>query len=102
MNGLFDLTLLIITAVGALGCLVFTATYWVKSGGTWLKTEAGKFLMVVYLNLGALFLLVIANQIFDDWPGRRPVTLVLFIAYVIESWWPLRLLFRYSSKEVSS
>jgi hypothetical protein len=81
-----------ITGIGLLGCITFVVRYWIVTGGAWSTREAGRFLMAVYVNLAALFALVLMNQIWDDWPGKRPITFVLFAAYVIETWWPMRLL----------
>ena len=83
-----------ITATGLLGCITFVIRYAILSGGAWRHTEAGRFMMIVYANMGALFSSVLANLIFGDWPGRRIVTLSLFMAFVIFAWWPLRLLTR--------
>jgi hypothetical protein len=94
----YQIVLLCITGVGALGCFVFVTTYWVKAHNSWMRTEPGRFLMLTYGNLGLLFLLVIANQIFDTWPGQKVVTLLLFLAFVIQSWWPLRLLMKYNGR----
>lgn len=90
----YKVLLFIITATGFVGCLSFVVTYWIKSGGDWWHTETGRFLFVVYVNLGSLFLLIMTNQVFGDWPGRKLVTLGLYITYAVESWWPLRLLIR--------
>lgn len=82
----------LITSAGFVGCVVFVTRYVVLSGGSWRDTEAGKFLVVVYTNLAALFLLVMANQIFGDWPLRKVASLLLYTVYVAQTWWPLRLL----------
>lgn len=83
-----------VTVIGLLGCVTFVVTYAIRSGGTWIRQEAGRFLMVVYASLGLLLALVLSNQLFGEWPGRRPVTVALFVVYCIEAWWPLRLLTR--------
>jgi len=83
---------LLVTIMGLVGCLTFVTRYWVLSGGRWRDTYAGRFFVVVYSNLAALFLLIIANQIFGDWPGRKVVSLALYLAYVAQTWWPIRLL----------
>ena len=82
----------LITASGFIGCTIFVTRYWVLSGGRWKDTEAGKFLIAVYVNLGLLFLLIMVNTVFGDWPGRKVVTLALYMAYVAQTWWPIRLL----------
>lgn len=88
----FGVLMTIVTASGLGGCLVFVVAYAIRSRGAWMSQEAGRFLMAVYANLGALLALVLANQIFGEWPGRRMLTVSLFVAYCIEAWWPLRLL----------
>lgn len=90
----FSVLMTVVTASGLAGCLVFVVAYAVRSRGAWMAQEAGRFLMAVYANLGALLAFVLVNQVFGDWPGRRLVTVVLFAAYCFEAWWPLRLLSR--------
>lgn len=81
---------------GLLGCLSFVIRYSLVSRrtdlGPWWRHELGWWLAAVPLNLASLFLLVMLNNISTDWPGRRVVTLILFSAYVVETWWPTRLL----------
>lgn len=88
----FAVLMIIVTATGLTGCLAFIITYAIRSRGAWMGQEAGRFLMAVYANLGALLAFVLANQLFGDWPGRRLVTVILFITYCCEAWWPMRLL----------
>lgn len=88
----YQLAMAIITGVGFLGCMTFVVAYSVVTRGAWSTREAGRFMMAVYLNLGALFALVMANQVWLDWPGKRPITFVLFAVYVVQTWWPMRLL----------
>ena len=88
----YNLLLLIVTGIGALGCFTFVLAYWFRTRGAWMKSEAGRFLMLTNANMGMLFLLVLANQAFGSWPGRPLVTLVVFVTYVAQTWWPLRLL----------
>lgn len=88
----FGILMTVVTATGLAGCLTFVVAYAIRSRGAWMGQEAGRFLMAVYANLGALLALVLANQLFGDWPGRRPLTVALFVAYCFEAWWPLRLL----------
>jgi hypothetical protein len=91
---LYKHLMIAITAFGLLGCVTFVVAYAVRSGGTWIHQEAGRFLMVVYTSLAMLLALVLSNQIFADWPGRRQITVALFVLYCIKAWWPLRLLTR--------
>jgi len=88
----YGLALSLVTSIGFVGCLAFVVSYWWQTRGAWWKEEAGRFMMAVYVNLAILFLLVMVNQQFEDWPGRRWVTFILFLTYVLETWWPLRLL----------
>jgi len=81
-----------ITAAGLVGCVTFVLRYAIRSRGAWRRSEAGRFMMVTYFCTGALFTSVLASQIFGDWPGRRIVTVILFSAYVVFTWWPQRLL----------
>lgn len=89
-----------ITAIGLVGCLSFVVFYAIISGGRWRRTDAGRFMMIVQANLGTLFALILTNQVLGtDWPGRQAVTLILFSSYVVETWWPLRLLRRTVKRE---
>lgn len=88
----YDMIMLAITGTGALGSLAFVLGYHFSSRGAWRKSEAGRFMMAVYACLTSLFLLIIANRIFGDWPGKSIVTVTLFTTYCIFAWWPLRLL----------
>lgn len=83
-----------ITIFALIGCFTFVLRYAILSGGAWLATEAGRFMMIVYATLGSLFTIVLLNQLFEEWPGRKPITVILFLAYSIFTWWPLRLLRR--------
>ncbi len=89
---IYKIILFCITALGFIGCLTFVLRYWYTAGNTWRNNEAGRFFMVVYANLAALFLLVMANQIWTEWPGKKLVSMILFATYVLETWWPIRLL----------
>ena len=84
-----------ITIAGLAGCLTFVVFYSILSGGKWRQTDAGRFMMIGQANLGTLFALILTNQLLGtDWPGRELITAALFFAYVVETWWPLRLLYR--------
>lgn len=95
---LYMILLVALTGAGAIGCFSFVITYHYKTGGAWRNQEAGVFLMIVYANLGALYALILANQVFGHWYGRQVVTLLLFTAYCFFTWWPLRLLFKYNDR----
>jgi len=82
----------VVAAVGFFGCVTFVTRYVVLSGGRWKDSEVGKFFVVVYTNLGALFLLILANTVFGDWPMRKWISLFLYVAFVAQTWWPIRLL----------
>lgn len=91
----YTVAIVALCGTGLLGCAVFIARYtWMSLHtlkGPWWQHETGWWLVAVPLNLAALFVLVIANNLIDDWPGRPQVTLILFTLYVVETWWPLRL-----------
>jgi len=48
-------------------------------------------MMIFYANLAALFLLVMLGGLLPP-TLRQIVSLVLYSAYAVEAWWPLRLL----------
>jgi hypothetical protein len=83
----------IVTGVGLAACLTFVVGYWWRTGRSWFRDEAGRFFMAFMGTLGLLFALVLANQWLDGWPGRQAVTLVVFMFFVLLTWWPLRLLY---------
>lgn len=88
----YQVLISVVTGVGLAGCGYFVVRYWWRTGGRWMADEAGRFLMVFWGTLGALFALVLCNQWLGDWPGRRVVTVVVFSAFVVMTWWPSRLL----------
>lgn len=81
-----------VTGIGLAACATFVIRYWWRTGGRWMRDEAGWFMMAYWATLGVLFGLVLSNQWLGDWPGRRPVTVVVFVAFVATTWWPNRLL----------
>jgi len=91
---LIDLIAICITGVGLLNCLSFCVAYQILTGGAWLKDEAGRFLMLFFGCLGSVFAVVIANRVFDDYPGRRVVIIALYLMLVLATFWPMRLLFQ--------
>lgn len=82
--------------VGLVGNVAFVVRYTVLSRqtrlGPWWRHEIGWWLAVPPLNLATLFALVMLNNLASNWPGRPAVTIILFTAYVLETWWPFRLL----------
>lgn len=91
---IFRWLVIAITVGGAVGCVTFVVRYWIATRGAWMKSEAGRFMMMFQANLGFLFLLIIANSTFGNWPGRQVVTLALYVTYAVQTWWPSRLLIR--------
>lgn len=89
-------------AVGVLGCLVFVGAYHVRTHGRWRRSEVGRLLMLVNLDLAAILLLILSNRVFGDWSGRREITLVLAAVYALQPWWWLRLLWRAQADDAAS
>ena len=87
--------------VGAVGCLGFTGAYQVKTRGRWRRSEVGRLLMLVNLDLAAIMLLILSNRLFGDWPGRTELTAGLVFAYALQPWWWLRLLWHAQANRVS-
>lgn len=83
-----------ITTVGLAGCLAFVSTYWSRTGGAWIETAEGRYLMTTKAILGSLFGLVLSVQIFGDWPGRQIVAVTLYALYAAFPWWLYYLLMR--------
>lgn len=90
----YRLLVSIVTGAGFVSCLTFVVGYWWRTGGTWVRDEAGRFLMAIMGTLGALLGLVLGNQWIGEWPGRRVVTVVVFTLFVAVTWWPHRLLYK--------
>lgn len=92
----YSWVIVVLCGAGLAGCVSFVVRYSIMSRrtamGPWWRHEFGWWLAAVPLNLAALFLLVMLNNISAEWPGRRTVTIALFTAYVAETWWPGRLL----------
>lgn len=88
----YRLVLLAFCGTGLLGSLVFVVRYQLRSRGAWLDSEAGRWMMIGRAEKAALFALVFLNNLIMDWPGRQGVTIVLFGAFVLLTWWPSRLL----------
>lgn len=84
----------VITVVGLTGCLVFVVGYWYKTGGSCWKDEAGRFLMSFIGTVGILFALGLLRPILPAWNGWRYISIGTYTAFVLELWWPLRLLFK--------
>lgn len=93
---LYRVVIIVLCVAGLVGCVSFVVRYSIQSRrtklGPWWRHEIGWWLALVPLNLASLFLLVMLNNISLDWPGREWVTIALFTAYVVETWWPGRLL----------
>lgn len=90
---LYDTLVFIVVGVGAVLCLVFIITYWVVSGGKWLRSSGGRFMMLTRINILALYLLIMAHRLFGDWPGRKPITVIFFVGFVIgTSIWPISIM----------
>jgi hypothetical protein len=90
----YDAVVLGITGVGLLNCLVFCISYWVLTRGHWWGDEAGRFLMLFFGCLGSVFIVVILNRILGNYPGRQIVITILYLALVIATGWPMRLLWQ--------
>lgn len=92
----------LLAGAGAIGCLTFVIQYQRSTKGAWRKHEAGLFLIATYTNLGIIFLDLLANLVFGQWPGRDFVGVTLFVTLVALSWWPLRLLRQANGKKGGS
>lgn len=84
----------VVTGVGFASCATFVIGYWWLTRGTWMRDEAGRFLMAFMGTLGTLLALVLVNQWVGEWPGRQVVTVALFTTFVAITWWPHRLLIK--------
>lgn len=87
-----DLIVVTITGIGLVNCLIFCVSYALASRGEWARDEFGRFMMIFMAILGSLFALIVSARIWGEWPGRRAVSVALYVAYVLVSLWPPRLL----------
>lgn len=83
----------LVTTIGFWNCLVFCVAYPLSSRGKWRETEIGQWLMISMGTLGSIFLLILSNRLFGDWPGRQWLAFLFYIIYVAVTAWPLRLLY---------
>lgn len=81
----------VICAIGLIPCLWFVIGYWIVTGGKWIREEAGQFLMSFTSTVGGMFLFSIAYS-WTQAEWLRWVSIALFLAFLAEMWWPLRLL----------
>lgn len=91
----YQVVVALLCAIGLTGSATFVVLYSLRSReyrNPWWKTEAGRWLLIGRAEKAALFALVIANMVWDNWPGRAPVTIVLFGLFVVMTWWPVRIL----------
>lgn len=86
-----DIIVTAITLIGFIPCVLFVVGYWWVTRGRWVKDEAGRFLMALMITLGALYGIGLIGVWHDgewlSWAG-----IVIFVAFIAEMWWPLRLL----------
>lgn len=82
----------LVTAGGIVGCLSFIIRYWVKTRGGWIRSEAGRFLMLTYMSLCALLILVLTGPLLGTSMVRTVVSLGLYTVFCVFAWWPSRLL----------
>lgn len=81
----------IITLIGFIPCLWFVIRYWYVTGGKWIRDEAGQFFMSLIGTLAALFGIGLLGVWYTaDWMSWA--ALIIFTAFILEMWWPLRLL----------
>lgn len=93
----YSITIVALTILGLIGCLGFVIGYWWVTGGKWIKNEAGQFLMTYAGSVAGLLTILLLNQWLvrsQLWLDsfRRPITLLVSIAFVTSLWWPWRLL----------
>lgn len=87
-----DVVVVSVTGAGLANCAGFCAAYQLYSGGRWAKDEFGRFMMMFMACMGSLFALVLSSRLWGDWPGRRAVSIALYVVYVLVTLWPSRLL----------
>lgn len=95
--GWYQWALVGISAVGALGCLVFLVRYilgvpGVIERGAWKGHEVGRWLVGWQSLRLALFVHIILAVTMPTWPGRELAGITLFSVFAVSSWWPNRIL----------
>ena len=91
MNG-YGVAVTVTSGLGLLICLGFCVRWAIRSRMKWAESEHGWFLMTIALLVGWLFGMILAGQIFGDWPGRRWVALALYCALLLLTLWFPRIL----------
>lgn len=87
-----EILLTVICVIGLAPCLLFVIGYWWVTRGKWYVNEVGRFFMSLTTTLGALYALsLISVWIESAWISW--VALLIFVAFIIVMWWPLRLLY---------
>lgn len=72
------------TVIGALGCWYFVVAYWILTHGAWRRSGVGQHLMSFTALLGSLFTIILVNRVLGTYLGRKEITVVLFVLFVIQ------------------
>lgn len=84
--------------VGLIAALAFVVRYQYEVGFSWWRhadgepNHFGRFLMIRKFLLSMLFIVILANRVFGEWPGRAAVTALLMVAFALQTFVPYRLL----------
>jgi len=84
--------------IGLVAAVAFVVRYQYEVGFSWWRQPNGKpnhfgrFLMIRKILLSALFVIVILNRLFPEWPAKEAVTALLMVAFAVQTFVPYRLL----------
>lgn len=78
--------------LGLVASVLFVVRYTLESGRDAWRNPFGRFLLTRKALLAALFALVLANSVWGEWLGRRPVVAILMVAFALQTFVPYRLL----------
>lgn len=88
----YQITTAIISGLGFLSGGSFIVRWVSRSGGKWMESEHGWFLMTMAVGLTSLFGLILANQLFPGWGWRRGVSIAVFSLILCLTFWLPRIL----------
>lgn len=78
--------------VGMIASVWFVVRYLSEAGKAAYRNPFGRYLLQRKIILASLFGVVLSNQIFGQWPGRRMAVALLMVAFALQTFVPYRLL----------
>lgn len=82
----FDTAFLLLIIGTLLPLTLFPTVFAVGARRTWYRTPAGRALMVSTTSLAAVLWVVMARQVFGDYPYREAILLTVFSGVFLGAW----------------